>query len=220
MGTIRFKRSGSGGMSFKRVHRVFWDDPTDLATTEDVLGKDGITERAIVFGFPSSVGSSGDIRLDETIFLNQKEAGRRDFLTVPPGSKGRIVVGPFFKGNNAPEEQLAVFAKTGAWVPTLTDSDELTLSLGDLVEDCNYEIRLVVPNAMKVLTGRFIAHAERAEFKVPSLVPGKPPAISSYVLRRTGFSPKTFARILLPGKDVREADPQLGREDLEELVEE
>ena len=115
---------------------------------------------------------------------------------------------------------MKAFTSVGIWVPNPNPECQLNMSIFGLEEDVVYEIRLascdtknagphriciapgncvIVPNAPlavgQVAVGRFAAPGEKIEIQLQSLDPGRPPSLTSLVLREVDYAPKIFAKI-------------------------
>lgn len=208
MGNARLRRTGSGGIKFKRKLSVDWIQQT-ITSESDVTGEEGTLERAYSFGAdkPFYIGD---------VFMNPAPDN------VVLSSTGRVhktASGPFFRSQDCNfSEPLTKVTTFGTWCPNLPIEEKLFIILNNLTTDGVYEARLTFSNGKKngaskisiddsplinietnpgsVVVARFVAAEKDTKISIKSL-DGLPPFINALVLRKLGTDPRMEALILL-----------------------
>lgn len=208
MANARLRKTGSGGIKFRRNFSVNWAQ-LSVSSGVDVVGSEGKLDRAHAFGASSS------FFLDEVEFCPIQDGA----VTSSTGRLHKVAYGQFFKPQEpAFSGALESITTFGAWCPNLPPEERLTLSIRDLNVDDAYEVRLLFSSGKKngatkisiddsplidistapgcVAVARFIATEKEISVSVKSL-DAVPPFINAFVLRNLGTVPRLSASITL-----------------------
>jgi len=209
MGHARLRKTGNGGLKFKRSLSIDW--VTADLSPENLVGSDGILVHAIIFGDPYASNIKGPISILDISFCFFKTSSNIN-LASSTGRTHKIVDGPFFRLYDQTIDNFKSLMSLGATAHNLPQEEWLDLTIKNLKPDKVYQINcaffdeknkvspLITLNPGNhqiaydrqqgcIAIGVFTAPTEEITIKISSLSI-ESPHINALVIREIGDNPR------------------------------